>query len=676
MKKKEKKPPRVKKLKSETKGSKFGKRLMFILIISLLLPVLITGSIFFVRFSAYMNNDIKNNNAVVLNEVESYIQSELNNVTQVLTILTKVDYVQKMQPFLVKSMFQNVRESYDLIVNINVIEKSGRIIFSTLDEEGEISSKYLTEALEGNVTYSDIAIFGSGTETRKVIKQAFPIYYSDGKVRGALVGDISMDDLERIVEELTLPEQAEVLIISDNGLLIAHSDEAQFEKLKKTTFETYEPFLKSEENQVNSLSIDYNNSKYLASYLKIPKLNWTVVVQIPEKSAFIERDTIRNLFVVIILGALLFGYFGSRAIAKYATNPLTQISTAALIASGGDFTVKVNDNTLKRSDEFGDVGRAFMTMVESFREIVIHLQDSSNVLDETTDALVSSSETSKEVFSSIIDQANHLQETAVSDLEHATRVVQNVSEMSEGSENVAHNTDRLNLLIKNNVEFATKGVEKMNHTAELIDETVKAYEKIERNINDLQKSAGAINGISDSIMEIANQTNLLALNAAIEAARAGEAGRGFAVVASEIRNLADQSNKSAAGITEIIKEIQTDIKTASNMFNQTSHMLVNVAKASNETVEQMGEILEDSKKAAESIDEISAVTEEHAATTAQINEMMEAMISTLEDTSNTSVGMSSLINVQKEQNEDTFLKIEEIKSVSERFKSISESFKC
>ena len=657
-------------------GSKFGKKLMVILITSLLLPVVITGSLFYLRFSSYMDNDIRENNAVILEEVNAYIQSELNNVTQVLTILSKVDYVQRMQPFLVSSMFENVQSAYDLIININVHDTTGRISFSTTGEEGTVNATYLSRALAGDVSYSNISIIGQGTQVTKVIRQAFPIINSSDQTRGVLVGAISMDAFEDMVQSVNLPEGVEILILSQDGLLQAHSDADKFIKLSRNPFVGYSPLENAQVGIVKSENIVYEGERYLSSYLQIPNLGWTVVVQIPENRAFLELSTLRNLFVLILVIALVFGFVGSRVIAKYTTDPLSQIARAALVASGGDFTIQIHERTLKRNDEFGDVGRAFMTMVESFREIITHLKDSSDVLDVTTESLIMSSESSKDVFGNIIDQAAHLRKTALEDLSHASKVVQNVAEMSDGSENVAQNTDRLNLLIKNNVDFATKGVDKMNHTAELIEDTVKAYEKIAQSISDLQKSAGAIGGISDSIMEIANQTNLLALNAAIEAARAGEAGKGFAVVASEIRNLADQSNKSAAGITDIIKVIQTDIKMASTMFGETSKMLVNVSSASSETVEQMGEILEDSKKAAESIDEISAVTEEHAATTMQINDMLESMMSSLEDTSKTSEGMSELINVQSSKNEETFVKIEEIKSVSERFKSITETFKC
>ena len=56
---------------------------------------------------------------------------------------------------------------------------------------------------------------------------------------------------------------------------------------------------------------------------------------------------------------------------------------------------------------------------------------------------------------------------------------------------------------------------------------------------------------------MANKSDMLAINAGIEAARADEYDKGFSVVATEIRNLADQSQKSAAKISSLIEKMQT-----------------------------------------------------------------------------------------------------------------------
>ena len=84
----------------------------------------------------------------------------------------------------------------------------------------------------------------------------------------------------------------------------------------------------------------------------------------------------------------------------------------------------------------------------------------------------------------------------------------------------------------------------LGDAAERIAASVRAIERNAQRqaatvdiIAELERRAGDIGEITQTVSRISDQTNLLALNAAIEAARAGDHGRGFAVVADEVRAL-------------------------------------------------------------------------------------------------------------------------------------------
>ncbi|MEI7024400.1 methyl-accepting chemotaxis protein [Paenibacillus sp. y28] len=78
-------------------------------------------------------------------------------------------------------------------------------------------------------------------------------------------------------------------------------------------------------------------------------------------------------------------------------------------------------------------------------------------------------------------------------------------------------------------------------------------------LTQLEQQAASIQGIVDTIREIASQTNLLALNAAIEAAHAGEYGRGFDVVAKEVKKLSLRVQESIIEVRDSVNAITAEI---------------------------------------------------------------------------------------------------------------------
>jgi len=102
--------------------------------------------------------------------------------------------------------------------------------------------------------------------------------------------------------------------------------------------------------------------------------------------------------------------------------------------------------------------------------------------------------------------------------------------------------------------------------SQAVEETLEGMFTLEKKVGAiaeqilyLSEQAEQIGSISQLVSDLANKTNMLAFNSSVEAVRAGEHGKGFAVVANEIRKLADQSEKSAEKINELVSEIQSAI---------------------------------------------------------------------------------------------------------------------
>ncbi len=150
-------------------------------------------------------------------------------------------------------------------------------------------------------------------------------------------------------------------------------------------------------------------------------------------------------------------------------------------------------------------------------------------------------------------------------------------------------------------------------------------------INETSKN---IENIISEIEDIASQTNLLSLNASIEAARAGEAGKGFAVVADQIRQLAEQSTKSAVDTRELIEGSLEEIAEGNKAADK--------AAASIETVvEGISKIAESSKNVSQVSRDQATAMEQAEQGVNQISEVVQANSATAQESSATSEELSA-----------------------------------
>lgn len=213
--------------------------------------------------------------------------------------------------------------------------------------------------------------------------------------------------------------------------------------------------------------------------------------------------------------------------------------------------------------------------------------------------------------------------------EAAQSVAEGATDQAAAVEEMQVTIDELSNGIKTTAEELEHSYVEAHKYAEVAENSRADMEAMMSAMNRISETSKKIGEIIAQIEDIASQTNLLSLNASIEAARAGDAGKGFAVVADQIRNLAEQSAKSAVDSKALIEAAIYEVGEGNT----------NAAKASDslkEVVEGIQMVANSAKKMKEISLEQSVSMEQADEAVARIAEVVQNNSAAAEETSATS----------------------------------------
>lgn len=429
------------------------------------------------------------------------------------------------------------------------------------------------------------------------------------EIRAATRGIIGYDSEEMISTMLTEHDEAvknfeellEVVrptMISEEGHACMDAIDAAWATYKEIDAQVVEMGKTTDlEQSVAAQDLMYNEASPKYNELDVALEN---LMEVNSAKGSKERALLKTLLpvlivlcIVVIAAVVIYSLKLTKIISRSIEKPLHELKGRFATFAEGDLDSAFP--TVESDDEIKELVDSTVAMAGRINTIIM---DSSRLLNEMAegnfavdsecaeqytgafDALLSGMRQMNRQIDSTLKSVNDASEQVLTGSTNLAEAAQSVAEGSTDQaaavEEMQATIDELSNGIKATAEELEKSYNEAHRYADVAEGSREDMEAMMNAMLRISETSEKIGEIIVQIEDIASQTNLLSLNASIEAARAGDAGRGFAVVADQIRNLAEQSAKSAVDSKSLIETAIFEVQEGSKNATKASESLKEV----------------------------------------------------------------------------------------------------
>ncbi|MDR2132727.1 MAG: HAMP domain-containing protein [Clostridiales Family XIII bacterium] len=268
------------------------------------------------------------------------------------------------------------------------MSKSGFVWIGLYGEDGalaagsegcpaDVAERRILSMLDENEDFSVEGVSVNRDGGTLEIAMGVPVALGDFESRAhfRLIGAFPYEVIGDVLRGVNFAENGTAFIVASDGRLMAHEDANRIyggeslEDMPDAGAYAQNLFPLLESGLTGAAALDAGDA--FVGYAPIRGTEWSFVIQAPRDDfAFSARQAVLISVVLIAIALAAFTTVFIVLIRRILTAPLYAITSGAQRLAKGDFANDLPKNFIKRNDEIGRLGGAFVTMSDSIRGVI------------------------------------------------------------------------------------------------------------------------------------------------------------------------------------------------------------------------------------------------------------------------------------------------------------------
>jgi diguanylate cyclase (GGDEF)-like protein len=314
-----------------------------------------------------------------------------------------------------KAYLMLVRKKFSDYEELMVIDPKGRVVTTsaTVVSPVNLPANWLGLARGGDPILG--SAYWDALLNKAAVTIAVPIKDADGTLLGALAAKLNFHTIESVMKDLAPGTTGQMYLVNLDGKLITSSNGSVATLMDARLPDPVTQGM-FEETTLPMEYLSVSEKTVLGSTALSSQWQWGVLAEMRKDEAYARTNKIRNLTLLIALGALLVVGLSAYLLGVTIVRPLNRLTRGANLVANGDLSVEI---PVVSGGEIGYLTQIFNSMVGKLRADQDELADINNALMMTNKELEELSSTDGLTG---LNNRRHMMDTLTNEVARAQRL--------------------------------------------------------------------------------------------------------------------------------------------------------------------------------------------------------------------------------------------------------------